>query len=250
MTKPKRLSYKYWASKQFKVALDEAIAEALLHVTAEGAASSGWIKQGPLDIAYQRVWETVSLHTGEMALKGVTGQSDIVPDMWKQRAKKYVETNLKWRKRVVWENTKKGYREAVDKAILRARDEGLGVEATQRRIRKLAFEETQKVNIMRARRIAQTELIASGNYGNYQGMLEAYNQGANIKKQWRVTYSGKNPRHGPMGMHGQSREMTQPFDVGGDQMQHPGDSSLGATAANTINCHCNLIAIANDTIEY
>ena len=246
-----KLSYKYWAAKQFREALDKAIAEALLYIDTEGVASAGYIKQQHIDDAYQKVWERVSLSAGKGTLTGVLGASDIVEDQWKQKVAKYIQTNIAWRKDKVYQYTKQVYRDAIRDAVLQARNEGLGVEATQRKIRKYAKMETSRTSIVRARRIAQTELIASNNYGNYQGMLEAYNRGANIRKQWRVTGGAKAPRHATYsGLDGQTRDIPMPFMVDTYPMQHPGDSSLGAPASETINCRCSIMAVRNDTIEY
>lgn len=37
----------------------------------------------------------------------------------------------------------------------------------------------------------------------------------------------------------QTQLLSLPFDVGGEELMQPGDSSLGATAGNTINCRCS-----------
>lgn len=38
--------------------------------------------------------------------------------------------------------------------------------------------------------------------------------------------------------HGQKRSLTQPYIVGGEYLMHPGDTTMGAGVANTINCRC------------
>lgn len=40
---------------------------------------------------------------------------------------------------------------------------------------------------------------------------------------------------------GQRRDMNEPFVVSGQQLNHPGDSSLGASAGNIINCRCSSV---------
>jgi len=37
----------------------------------------------------------------------------------------------------------------------------------------------------------------------------------------------------------QSQQLNLPFEVGGEQLMQPGDTSLGATPGNTINCRCS-----------
>jgi Phage Mu protein F like protein len=38
---------------------------------------------------------------------------------------------------------------------------------------------------------------------------------------------------------GQVRHVSQPFDVGGERLMHPGDNALGASLGNLINCRCS-----------
>lgn len=42
-------------------------------------------------------------------------------------------------------------------------------------------------------------------------------------------------------VNGQIRKITVPFDVNGQQLMNPGDTSLGATADNVVNCRCSAI---------
>jgi hypothetical protein len=43
--------------------------------------------------------------------------------------------------------------------------------------------------------------------------------------------------------HGQRVEKSKPFIVGGQKLRFPGDSTLGASASNTINCRCRTVAV-------
>lgn len=38
---------------------------------------------------------------------------------------------------------------------------------------------------------------------------------------------------------GQKRDIGEPFEVNGELLRHPGDTSLGASASNVINCRCS-----------
>jgi hypothetical protein len=56
-------------------------------------------------------------------------------------------------------------------------------------------------------------------------------------KQWNTVGDLKvRPIH--QAANKQVRKMSAAFDVGGEKLMHPGDSSLGATAKNTANCRC------------
>lgn len=55
-----------------------------------------------------------------------------------------------------------------------------------------------------------------------------------------VTRGDKKVREFHMEADGQTQPMGEPFLVGGQMLLHPGDSSLGATPDNFMNCRCSL----------
>lgn len=62
-----------------------------------------------------------------------------------------------------------------------------------------------------------------------------------LKKQW--IWSGKS-RATHSAVNGQIRDVNEPFDVGGERMMHPHDSS--ASAENVINCGCTSVPYKAD----
>jgi len=46
----------------------------------------------------------------------------------------------------------------------------------------------------------------------------------------------------------QSVEWGEPFQVGGEQLQYPGDESMGASLENIINCRCTVVYYANGAV--
>lgn len=56
-------------------------------------------------------------------------------------------------------------------------------------------------------------------------------------KHWR-TVGDKNVRPIHARVNGQKRKLHEPFQVNGEFLKHPGDSSLGASAGNVANCRC------------
>jgi hypothetical protein len=95
----------------------------------------------------------------------------------------------------------------------------------------------------RAEVIARTESITALRAGRHEGILQAVDQGA-INPQattrvWDATLDSRTrPDH--VAAHGQSVVgMTEPFVLSdGSQLLYPGDTSLGASAAQTISCRC------------
>lgn len=60
----------------------------------------------------------------------------------------------------------------------------------------------------------------------------------NGKKTWRAVLDGKTREAHAMA-DGQNRKLNKPYTVGGELLMFPGDSSLGASIENTVNCRCD-----------
>ncbi len=92
----------------------------------------------------------------------------------------------------------------------------------------------------RADRIARTEVIAASNLG---GRLGAKSTGLVLEKEWIATQDertrdGADGGFDHLSMDGQFSPIDDPWEVGGENLMFPGDSSLGASPGNTINCRC------------
>lgn len=59
-------------------------------------------------------------------------------------------------------------------------------------------------------------------------------------KTW-VHVNDDNVRDHHFAAGGQVRRLNEPFDVGGEQLMVPGDTSLGASASNIVNCRCDAV---------
>ena len=93
-------------------------------------------------------------------------------------------------------------------------------------------------SLRRATLIGRTEVIAASNAGS---VLGAQASGIPTKKVWLATQDDRT-RDLHLSVDGQKvPNLETPFNVGGDEMQYPGDSSLGAAPSNTINCRCTVI---------
>lgn len=60
------------------------------------------------------------------------------------------------------------------------------------------------------------------------------------RKEW-ITVSDSKVRVAHVSAHGQVRFMDNPFDVGGDKLGYPGDTSFGARVGNVAYCRCAAI---------
>lgn len=59
-----------------------------------------------------------------------------------------------------------------------------------------------------------------------------------MTKEW-ISILDNVTRHWHAAADGQIREFAEPFEVGGEQLLVPGDTSLGATAKNIVHCRCS-----------
>lgn len=90
----------------------------------------------------------------------------------------------------------------------------------------------------RARRIARTEMLAA----NGAATLEGYRRSkVVVGKEWMCAMS-ENSRKAHKKANGQVVPIDEPFIINGEKLMHPGDSSLGASAENVIQCRCTMRA--------
>lgn len=94
-------------------------------------------------------------------------------------------------------------------------------------------------NYNRAEIIARTEIIGSCNYAD--NTMWGFDENI-IGKEWSSTGDGRD-RMTHSSASGQKVSKNKPFIIGGYQLMHPGDSSLGAPAGEIINCRCTMFPI-------
>ena len=113
-------------------------------------------------------------------------------------------------------------------------DSQLPIEKLARKI----LHDYKDIALWQARRIAQTEtMISLAGAGD----IAARSLDVRFSKQWAVSGLG-NTRDSHLEMDGVIIEMDDPFVLpSGEQMMHPHDSSLGASAGEIINCACDVI---------
>lgn len=94
-------------------------------------------------------------------------------------------------------------------------------------------------NNSRSKTIAQTEVQNMSEFTKSAEATEIVASGAVVlKKKWSATFDAKTrPAHARA--NGQTKFITEPYIVKGEQLMYPGDTSLGASAGNIINCRCS-----------
>lgn len=116
----------------------------------------------------------------------------------------------------------------IRRIVANAREEGLSERDTAKLIREVAPIKSAS----RAQTIARTEA-----HGSSQGIsLDVANQtDIPMVKVW-LSDQRESAREDHLDVNGQKRPLGQPFDVGGEQLEYPGDPS--GSAENVINCVC------------
>lgn len=102
-----------------------------------------------------------------------------------------------------------------------------------------ALQESHAFSRDRATLIARTEVLNAGRAGQYYADKQS---GMVIGKQWMSAHQ-PNTRDGHREADGQIRAFDEPFHVmnadgQAEMLMFPGDTSLGASASNIINCRC------------
>lgn len=128
--------------------------------------------------------------------------------------------------------------------------EGVAAGETQaqlkRRLKALFSNEGAQLGPVRADRIAQTEATRAFNAGAQATAQAIEGPDRPLVKQW-LTRHDERVRASHSDADGQIRLLGDPFDVGGSEMQYPGDPA--APADETINCRCILRTAAPATTE-
>ena len=98
----------------------------------------------------------------------------------------------------------------------------------------IAITETQ--NAAETAKATEADVLA----GRKPSVVAASGAPANIDKEW-VTVGDQNVRDSHVLADSQTRDVSKPFTVEGQLLRYPGDTSLGASAANVINCRCSAV---------
>ena len=102
---------------------------------------------------------------------------------------------------------------------------------------------TRNVNKVRSVATARTEVINAANGGRNLAMTESGIR----QKEWLTARDEKvrDEEFSHVSADGQVVKVNDPFSVSGEDIMHPADSSLGASAGNTINCRCTILPVSN-----
>ncbi|MEL6101316.1 MAG: phage minor head protein [Pseudomonadota bacterium] len=118
--------------------------------------------------------------------------------------------------------------------------EGRGV--GRREAARIAQRYADRLLQLRGEIIARTETLQAVHAGAYEAMQQLIDTGgvraSQVRKVWQATPDART-RDPHRQMHGESVPFDQPFrSPTGALLRYPGDTALGAGAADVVNCRC------------
>jgi HK97 family phage portal protein len=151
---------------------------------------------------------------------------------WRDRIAQWIERHTAELVRQIDDTTRQQIVEIIRTGI----DEGLGAKEIAAMIR----DQFAHMGKTRAQTIARTEGTYAVNWAQHHLYVEA---GVD-RHRWQSTLDAR-VRDIHAAAHGQEIEIDKPFLVGGEYLMYPGDTSLGASPHNVINCRCAELAITS-----
>lgn len=178
--------------------------------------------------------ESVNIETKNMILR--LDKKDLSPEnmsgYWVDLVKSYLSVYGAAKISRVSKTTRDDIRAALVGSALDGRDKV-----------KKAILKTRALSRVRATVIAQTETHGAAMHSSFESAKKLGRDfGVKTQKEW-ITTEDSRTRDIHSETNGQVVDMEQPFIVGGEEMERPGDPS--ASAENVINCRCVLGYVAN-----
>lgn len=177
---------------------------------------------------YTSVGTEFARDTYKRLTSGKKARNRIDTDYWSEEFEKYARQYAATEITLISGTTEDIFKDTVNRIVLEAGEEGLGVMDTLRRIQS----RLDTVSQYRAERIARTEIVSASNAAQF---MAGKASGIECEKGW-LHSGGINERPEHAALDGTYIGMDELFDVGGERMNAPGDGS----AENVINCRCVL----------
>lgn len=177
---------------------------------------------------------------------GKPDNHDDVLNTISQRTDTFHAINADQSSQYIMQTTHDNAHNAIKKAAAAGIAAGLFLTRTQ--IAKQAKRDLLRTNINRVSGISMTETQGAAEHAK-QSEFEAltFHGAHNIhlkkkQKQWNAVLDNVT-RAAHAQADGQIVDYGQPYEVGGEKMMYPKDSSLGASLSNIINCRCSSVPI-------
>jgi len=188
------------------------------------------VPEEPLLIEMINLYKIVGVDFGIITARNLRTKKDIFDDIGaiiSDFMESFVRRNVGERITSITRTTRVRLKRIIHNAI----DMGLSINDTVKNIR----EDWGDIVTVRARMIARTEIVSASNAGSLAGAISS---GVSAKKVWLATKDDRT-RAAHLEADGQVKDLNQPFMVGGEPLQFPGDP--GGSADNVIGCRCTQI---------
>lgn len=157
--------------------------------------------------------------------------------LWEEAIRGWMEKNLGTKIVIVEGTLKEWLRGEISGAM---GDMTGSVDVMTKELYSRVTDKWQSVAEWQVRRIVQTETLTASSVAGFESVKSL---GIPFTKMW-INSGLTNSRDTHAEADGQEVDSEEPFIVGGEEMMYPRDGTLGASAANIINCACSHIAKA------
>lgn len=180
-------------------------------------------KSGKIDMSF-------SLYNADSVARLVRDNPDVLPPLDRFSEQSKINREIAEGKAVAWE--KGQIQSAITQGIL----QGMAIPELSTYI----SERVGARNYSTAVRYARTAMTEACNAGRYESFRRAKKLGVDLTIEWNATLDHRT-RHSHRQMHGQRREVDEPFEVDGHSILYPG---YPYAVGNEIwNCRCSLSAM-------
>jgi uncharacterized protein with gpF-like domain len=235
-----RKGFEKGLTKVVKRALNKSVARVLAASKITVANLESFVDEKPIQELYLQIYKTVAYRFALEIFNELTGRAKKFadyrvkeipgPDEFESFFQRYLQEYALAETALRITSITNTTREFVKKTVAEALAGGYSVEKTSQILRS----QWQALTESRAVLIARTEIMTASNAG---ALVGAGATGLPLKKIWMATRD-KRTREAHISAEGQKRDLDEPYNIAGQLLMHPGDSSLGADASNTIQCRC------------
>jgi len=174
-----------------------------------------------------------------MVLEGKK-QEDYVLDMSRVEVYKWLDEWAGRRVRGIQETTRDRLIEVIEEGIKKGIEEGESIVQIEKRIEKMIENDFALSVPRRLEYIVRTETLGAMNFGHICG----YEQSGVVEgKEWLATMDER-VRDAHAEADGQIVGMDEPFVVGGEALEYPGDPA--GSPENVINCRCTVLPVLKE----
>lgn len=203
------------------------------------AVLAGWNERGEAgairavdDAAWEdyisRLWLSVVPPAGAMAAEFIAEAkaAAVLSDVMMAAAKEWLRMNGVRESRKITNASRRNIAEQIRIGMQKGEtDEQIAARLTKR---------YKSLSPARAQTIAWTETHAATNYGSFAAAQASEEP---LHKIWVDTPDDRT-RDAHVSAGGQKKPLSSPFIVDGEQLMFPGDTSMGGSSENVINCRC------------